>query len=346
VKLLARRGTPLAAQARAAGLEVRELEFGSRFHPGRDLRDARAIASLARESPVGALIHCHRGKDHWCAQAARSLLGLRSTLLRSRHVVLPVGGGPLNRWLYRRAARVVCVSEAARAGYLASGRLPAARAVVIPSGSADLDRFRPPDEARRRAARRELGFVPEERVAVLVGRLQRIKGQRVFLRAAARVAEENTSAGFLLVGGGKGREGLEALVRETGLEQRARLLGRREDVPRLLAACDLGVVASLGSEGFSRAALEYMATALPVVATRVGALPEIVVHGRTGLLVPPGEPRPLAAAMGRLLADERLARDMGRAGRQRAEAVYSREAWLAAHEELYAECLADSRPPA
>ncbi len=342
VKLLVRKGSPLAARARDTGVDMLELNFTSRFNPHLDLLDARLIARLAGTHPGGAVIHCHRGKDHWCAQAARSILGLSAPLIRSRHVVLPVGGGPVNRWLFRRVTKVICVSEATRAGYLASGKLPATGLEVIHSGSGDLATFTPPSPQERAAARAELGLTPNDRVAVLVGRLQRVKGHRVFLEAGAQVAKEVGNAFYLIVGGGKNQAEYETLLGEHGLAERARLLGRRDDVPRILAACDLGVVASLDSEGFSRAALEYMGSGLPVVATRVGALPEIVVEGETGLIVDPGDPAALAEAMKKVLADASTARAMGAAGRKRAEQVFSRDAWLAAHEAAYHNCPVES----
>jgi glycosyltransferase involved in cell wall biosynthesis len=340
VRLLARRGSPLVERAGAAGLEVSALAFESRFRPLSDLRDARAVAGMVRAAPGGALIHCHRGKDHWCAQTARSLCGANAPLMRSRHVVVPVKGHLANRWLFRRATRVICVSEATRRGYESTGRLPVDGVRVIPSGSGDLERFRPPAPAERQRLRAGLGLGEAQRAAVLVGRFQRIKGQAVFLEAAARLAPERENVVFLLVGDGRSRAGLEARAAESGLGERFRLLGRREDVPEVLAACDLGVVASLGSEGFSRAAVEYMAAGLPVVATRVGALPEIVVEGETGLLVDPDDAPGLAGAMGRVLGDPELAARMGAAGRRRVEEHFSRERWLEAHERLYLECRA------
>jgi glycosyltransferase involved in cell wall biosynthesis len=256
--------------------------------------------------------------------------------------VLPVSGGPLNRWLFRRASKVICVSEATRAGYESSGRLPTAGLTVIPSGSVDTRKFHQPTETERSEARRELDIAPHQRVVVLVGRLQRVKGQRVFLQAAAQIVGEVENALFLLVGGGKSQSELQAWADDQGLADRVRLLGPRDDVPRVLCACDVGVVASLGSEGFSRAALEYMSSALPVIATRVGALPEIVLEGQTGCLVPPGKAQPLAEAIKTLLTDAELARRMGRAGQARAAEAFSRDAWLSAHESLYEACLAEA----
>ncbi len=347
--LLAREGSPLAKRAAQAGIETVELGYASRFSPASDLRDARRLARLVRAAPGGAVVHCHRGKDHWSAEAARLVFGLRCPLVRSRHVVTPVGGHFANRWLFRRAARVICVSRATRAGYESSGRLPAGGLEVIPSGSCDLERFRPADAQRRAEARRRLGIEPGARVAVLVGRMprvKRVKGHHVLLAAAGPVAERVPESVFLLVGDGNGRADLERQASELGLSERVRILGHRDDVPEILAACDLGVVASLESEGFSRAALEYMGAGLPVVATRVGALPEIVVPDATGRLVEPSSAGALAEAVTDLLGNPERCAEMGRAGRERAESVFSRERWLDAHERVYRDVMSEACPPA
>jgi glycosyltransferase involved in cell wall biosynthesis len=343
VAVVARQGSPLAERARGAGLRTVELAFQSRFRPRSDLRDARLLAELAATSPNGVLLHCHRGKDHWTTEAARVLRGLRAPLLRSRHVVTPLAGHICNRWLFRRAAAVICVSRAALAGFCASGRLPEDRVSVIPSGSVDLERFRPVTDGERREMRQRLGLSERQRAVVLVGRMQGIKGHRPFLAAAAQVAGHLPDAVFLLVGDGGQRAAIETHAAECGIRDQTRFLGRRDDVPDVLAACDLGIVASLGSEGFSRAALEYMGAGLPVVATRVGALPEIVADGITGRLVGPGDPEALAAAMTGILSDPPTAAAKGRAGRERAERDFSRRAWLDAHEALYRKCLASGR---
>ena len=118
------------------------------------------------------------------------------------------------------------------------------------------------------------------------------------------------------------------------------LLGYVPDALRFISDCRIGVVASRGSEAVSRAALEWMSLGRPVVATRVGCLPELVEDGATGLLVPPGEPAALAAALASLLEDPAFAQRLGRAGRGRFERLFTLKHFAQRTEALYQEVAA------
>src|SRR5439155_20245738 len=143
-------------------------------------------------------------------------------------------------------------------------------------------------------------------------------------------------------GEGPDRTAVEEEIRRLGLEERVRLAGERRDVPALLAASDILVPPS-ESEGLPVSVLEAMAAELPVVASSVGGLPELVVDRETGILVPPGDARKLGAALGRLIDDRELRRRLGAAGRARAETVFDLGAFRRAHVELYDEQLARHR---
>src|SRR5205823_13173952 len=136
-----------------------------------------------------------------------------------------------------------------------------------------------------------------------------------------------------LVGEGPGRPAVATDIRRLPAE-RAELVGARRDVPELLAAADLFVLSSR-SEGLPISVLEAMAAGLPVVATNVGGMPEVVVNGETGFLVPPAEPRALAEAVGRLLLDPELRQRFGAAGRRRAERRFDVARFHRAHVRLY-----------
>jgi glycosyltransferase involved in cell wall biosynthesis len=128
------------------------------------------------------------------------------------------------------------------------------------------------------------------------------------------------------------------MTRTLGLQRQARFLGTRSDVPELLALTDVAVLPSL-EEGFPNAILEAMAAAKPVVATQVGGIPEAVVHGETGLLVPPRDPSALAGAIGRLLDDPGLRTAMGLAGKQRIAERFTFARMVTEMEALYEERL-------
>jgi glycosyltransferase involved in cell wall biosynthesis len=200
-----------------------------------------------------------------------------------------------------------------------TGRNPA-KVSVIHTGI-ELERFQPGDG--RAELRASLGYAPDE---LVVGTLSRLsdtrKGVADFLAMAARVASGCAAARFLIVGEGVLRPALERQAEELGIRDRVTFAGWRTDVTAVLAGMDVFVMPSL-FEGGPTTVLEAMAMAKPVVATCVGMVPEVIVDSATGLIVPPGDPEALAEAVGRLLDDEPLRREMGQRARAKAEADFS-----------------------
>ncbi|HXI01891.1 MAG TPA: glycosyltransferase, partial [Candidatus Saccharimonadales bacterium] len=172
--------------------------------------------------------------------------------------------------------------------------------------------------------RRELGLPPEARLVGNIAALAGHKSQADFVAAAPAILEAAEGVHVVIAGEGPERRALEERIRSLGLGGRVRLLGFREDVPRLLAAFDAFVMSS-SLEGFCNSVLEALALELPVVATRAGGLPEMVFDGRTGLLTPVHDPAALAAAVVRLLEDGPLARRLGAAGRTLVESEFTVE---------------------
>jgi glycosyltransferase involved in cell wall biosynthesis len=148
---------------------------------------------------------------------------------------------------------------------------------------------------------------------------------------------------MLIAGEGPCRGRIENAVRELGLGDRVRVLGERQDIPAILNALDLFVLASVG-EGMSNAVLEAMATGLPVLATRVGGNSELVVDEVTGILVPRESHEAVVGAMRRYLDDPDLMRTHGRAGRMRVEAEFTLATTLRAYRELYRRHLCEAPP--
>jgi len=172
---------------------------------------------------------------------------------------------------------------------------------------------------------------------VTVARLRPPKDVMTLVRAIALLPPGSARA--TVVGDGPERADLAEEVRRLGVEGAVDLVGEREDVADLLAAADVFALPTL-SEGLPMSVLEAMAAGLPVVAAAAGGVPELVEDGQTGILVPPGRPDALAAALGRLAADPALRRRLGGAGRRRAEAHFDIEACRRAHVDLYRELLA------
>jgi len=207
---------------------------------------------------------------------------------------------------------------------------------LIPNGI-DVERPASGDRARGRAA---LGLAPATPVIGAIGNLYPVKGHAILLRAVANLS---VPAHIVIAGRGEEEEALRREAAALGLGDRLHLLGFRDDVPDLLAAFDIYALPSF-SEGQSLALIEAMAAGRPIVATAVGGNPELLDAGApTGLLVPPGEPAALAAALGGLLADPAAAERLGAAARARARAEFSLAVMLGRYRALYAERLAARR---
>ena len=178
----------------------------------------------------------------------------------------------------------------------------------------DMDVYRPLDG---QGHREHLGLPDGARVIVSVGNLVAMKGYDILISALPEIAESNPNAFLVLIGDGQERERLMAQAASQGLEDRVRFTGYLppNEVPAWLNVADVFVLPTL-SEGRPNVVLEAMACGRPVVATRVGGIPEIVEDGRTGFLVEPRQPRQLAERISILLGDRDLGQKMGRAGRQ------------------------------
>jgi glycosyltransferase involved in cell wall biosynthesis len=192
----------------------------------------------------------------------------------------------------------------------------------------DLERFKRNLQTRAEL-RQEFGFADDHVVIGNVANLRAIKGVPDFLEAAALVIRTDPNCRFIQVGEGDLRRSIEARIVELGLQNTFLLLGRRNDVPDLLSAFDIGVLTS-HAEGFSNSVLEYMAAELPVVVTDVGGNREAI--GETAAVVAAGDVGAIASALQRLASDAQLRKTMGASGCKRVKELFAddsiREAWL------------------
>lgn len=210
---------------------------------------------------------------------------------------------------------------------------------VIPNG-VDLDRYLPaPQDATRVNARRELGLPVEKTLLLYYGHLTPWKGVRVLVEALPRAFEENPDANLVIARThyGKDEQALRNRLRELGVEDRVTFLGICE-VPLLLQAVDAGVVpatAAVGTACHPNVVLEYHSAGVPIVASRVGSIPEAVEDGKTGLLAAPGNAQDLGDKLNRLLRDADLRRRMGLAARTRAETRFDWRSIAETYERTY-----------
>ncbi len=200
------------------------------------------------------------------------------------------------------------------------------------------------DAHDRLAVRRGIGIAPDALVAIVVANLIPYKGHADVLDALALI-RDRLPVGMKLVCIGRdegARAGLEQKVRALGLVDMVSFLGMRRDVPELLAAADLSILAS-HEEGFSNAIIESMAAGLPMVATDVGGNAEAVADGTTGFVVPPRSPGPLSEAIAKLATEPELRQQFGSAGQRRVRERFSLSASIDRYETVYRGLLAGKR---
>jgi len=315
VRLVCKRNSHARVMRRAKEEGIAHLEtlhLSSGVSPIKDGCDVRQLVAWLPETQV---FHVHRGKEHWLAALANRMSSPRKAIVRTRHIVQPIRAHALNRWLYTSATDlVVTVTDAIRRQLLASGLAGDDRVVALPGG-VDAERFRPDaPPAHGLDARGALKVPPGVPLIGLVAGFRVMKGHETVVAAAARLAAAGLPFHLVFIGQGPFAARVRGLVQAAGLADRVSLVGFVDDLPVIMAALDVALYAALESDGMSRVLWEYLASAAPVVATRVGVVPEVLEDGATALLVPAGEPIPLASAIERLLRDAPLRRRLGAAG--------------------------------
>ena len=261
---------------------------------------------------------------------------------------------PLQRRVQRHVCRLAdCIltnADAIRQSLIAEG-YDAAKITVIRNGIDVASQRRTPNGGQR--FRREFALPADAPIVAVLARLSPVKGIEYFLQAAVLVARRFADARFVVVGGSTlandrrhaprdYRAELEAMAKRLGLEGRVVFTGVRSDVADVLSQVAVSVLPSL-SEGVSNTVLESMAAGVPVVATRVGGIPEAIEDGETGLLVPPRNSAALAHAIGVLLEDRQLATHLGQAGQRRIAREFQLDRSVRETENLYVELLERAR---
>ena len=316
-------GAELAPLARRYGIPVIPLGYRERVGPAALARLGRRLMTRA----VDVLMPLTVVPNIW-----GRLLG--------RLAKVPVilgncrgGGAPRRqheRWLWPLAHHILCNSQAIKSVLTDGCGVPAARLTTIPNG-VDTAYFQPPVAPAAGPPR-----------VLCVARMVPDKDHHTLLAAFGLTARDHPEAELWLVGDGPRLAAIQELARTLSISERVTFLSPRQDLRPLLQQATLLVLASR-TEALPNVVLEAMAAGLPVVATRVGGVPEMVVPGLTGWLVPPGDAPALAAALSQVLGDRDTRRAMGRAGRERALQDFSLEVMTRRYEDLLDRLLAAAR---
>lgn len=309
-------------------------------------RDLKAVAKLytliRRQRPH--IVHTHTAKAGFVGRLAAYLAGVPLIVHTYHGHVLHGYYGTGKSWMLRKMEqtlaritdRLVTVSDQVKQELAAYGVAKPEQISVIPLGF-DLEPFLNSHHERGRF-RQELALNNASRLVGIVGRIFPIKNHRLFLDAAARIAAQEPTARFVIVGDGVLRSALEQQAKELGIADRVVFTGWRRDLPRIYVDLDALVVSS-DNEGTPVSAIEAMACGCPVVATRVGGLPDLIIDRATGRLVPPRDADALASAVVNLIHSPEAARELGRNAREAVRQRFAVTRLIDDMDQLYSQLL-------
>jgi glycosyltransferase involved in cell wall biosynthesis len=328
---LARGEDSMEFVAQELGIHATHLpELRRDISPLRDVQATLRLAQLIRRLRPD-ILHTHTAKAGAVGRMAAMLAGdARPPIVVHTfhgHVLrgyfgprLSYGFRLLERWLAQRTDALVAVSPEVRDELVRLGIAPAEKFTVVRVGIQLDDRIA--DVDGREETRRQLGIADGSFTVGWIGRMTGVKRTSDVLLAFKRLRERGVDAYLCMIGDGPEREVLERRAHELGIMKRTLFLGYQEQVAPYYAALDAMILPS-GNEGTPVSAIEALAAARPVVATRVGGLPDVVREGEDGFLVEPGDVDELAERLERLATDGELRRRMGEAGRARVLPRYS-----------------------
>lgn len=327
---------PIVALFRAGWLQEQCENLGIETHifpSGGFLQSewVKTCIRLVRREKV-AIIHAHEFDANVHGTLAAFLA--RTPIVATIHGKHYYWTALRRRLAYRaisRYATVVAVSQDLKDFIEKKVGIGRERIKVIYNGVTPLPKY---SEAERLACRAEFDIPEGDQIVGVVGSLYPVKGHRFLVEAIPRVLGRFPDTTFLFIGRGELEVPLKEHVQRLGVERKVLFLGLRQDVPRLLSLMDVFALPSL-SEGLSMAILEAMTASKPVVATRVGGNPELVLHLETGLLVPSEDSLAFAKGLEQVLGDNALAQRMGLAGRRRAGQYFGLDTMVENYETLY-----------
>jgi glycosyltransferase involved in cell wall biosynthesis len=321
----------LYARLTAAGLPVIPLSIHNHFDVLAGLRLRRFVQTHQYD-----VVHFHTARAHALSPWLHSL-PVRRIVTRRMDYALKKSW--FNHLLYHRSVdMIVAISLGVRTALL-NGGVPATHIRLIPSGI-DTTRFSP-DPAAREQVRSRYGMAPHLPLVLSVGALVERKGHGALLAAAHSLKQKGYDIRYFICGDGPLRSVLETQARTLQLTHEVRFTGFCSEIQKLYAAADFFVHVPL-HEGLGVAVIEALAAGLPTVASKVGGIPELIEHEKTGILIPPRDGDTLAAALAYLLENRPWGHQIGTAGQIFVRNHFDMKAMARANEALYVELLADT----
>ena len=330
--------SPIAKMANDKRLPVILLSMRKSRYPQAILR----LQTLIRQHRP-AILQVNSSRDSWIGCLAARLVLPRPKVIRIRHISAPLNRNVTTRLLYRRLFDMVVVTggEKTRRELIERDGLTADRVAAFPIGL-DVEYFRPasPD----RDLRDELGLPKGQLLVGLISYLRSYKGHGYFIEAARTIAAKRDDTTFIIVGEGPEEQTIRRRIEEFGLSARIRMLGFRQDLLSVFRSLDVFAIPSVEGDTIPQVLMQALASGIPVVSTTVGSIPDVVIEGETGFVVPPRDASALADRIMTLLDDAGLRARMGVQGRSLVESTYSIAKMLDRMEAVYRSLLQSGRP--
>lgn len=325
-------GGHLMEKARAAGLGVAPVRMRGQW----DIQAVRTLRRLMKTHQI-EIVNTHKPLPHTLGILAA--IGTRRVVVATRRVAFPLRRHPFFRWKWDRSvAALIAVSNGVADTLIAAG-IPKQKIFTVRS-AVDLDRFRPGISCKD--VRKEFGISPDALVVGQVADLRTYKGYDILLQAAALVLKEMPNVHFFCVGKkGTEYEKLDRLAHRLGIDGRVIFTGFRSDVEAFYSMMSVCVNSTTIAEGLPGSLREALAMQVPVVGSNVSGNRELVIPDRTGVLVPPREPRALAETLLDLLRDPERRQRMGQEGRRFMESEFSVQAMVNRTEWIYQNLIKD-----
>ncbi|OGL43981.1 MAG: hypothetical protein A2W05_04800 [Candidatus Schekmanbacteria bacterium RBG_16_38_10] len=315
------------------------MNMNGHFNLKDNLEDVLKLVAILKKQNID-IVHSHRGHDHWLAAVALAISRKKTPLIRTRHVNVAVRNHIFNKWLYNyKTDKIICVAKHIKDMLISNNGFKEEKLELIYTG-ADTELF--DSRLTGEKIRRKFGISDNSPVVGVVGRITPIKGHRFIIDAIPAIKNEFPDAKFIFAGDFRDRNYLtilQSMSEKLGIKNSIIFTGFRDDIPYIVASFDVAVISSKGSEGSSRACYEFMAMKKPIVATKVGIIPEIIEDGITGMLVPRMDSEAMASAIINTLKKGDEAKRMGEAAYRSLMEKFNFNVWVDKNEKLFFELL-------